>query len=34
VEQGFTMDMMLKQLNIELELIGFDSELQKWIDPE
>ena len=28
---GFTMDMMLKSLNIELEVIGFDKEGQRWV---
>ncbi|MCJ1353048.1 MAG: ERAD-associated protein [Icmadophila ericetorum] len=31
-DAGFTMDMMLKNLNIELGLIGFDREGQRWID--
>ena len=31
-DQGFTMDMMLRSLNIDLELIGFDKEGQKWVD--
>lgn len=30
--QGFTMDMMLRSLNIELDVIGFDKEMQRWID--
>ena len=29
-EEGFTMDMMLKSLNIELGLIGYDKEAQRW----
>ena len=29
--QGFTMDMMLRSLNIDLELIGFDKEGQRWV---
>lgn len=31
-EAGYTMDMMLRSLNVELEVIGFDSGLQKWVD--
>ncbi|KAI9883465.1 MAG: hypothetical protein M1823_004777 [Watsoniomyces obsoletus] len=31
-EDVFTMDMMLKSLNIELEVIGFDKSLQRWTD--
>ena len=30
-EEGFTMDMMLKSLNIELDVIGFDKEAQRWL---
>jgi hypothetical protein len=30
--QSFTMEMMLKTLNIELELIGYDKKDQRWID--
>ncbi|MCJ1389917.1 hypothetical protein MMC18_002774 [Xylographa bjoerkii] len=30
--QGFTMDMMLTSLNIELGVIGYDKEMQRWID--
>ncbi|KAL9620443.1 MAG: hypothetical protein Q9160_005028 [Pyrenula sp. 1 TL-2023] len=30
--QAFTMDMMLKSLNIDLHLIGYDKENQRWID--
>ena len=30
--QGFTMDMMLKSLNIDLDLIGYDREMQRWVD--
>jgi len=30
--QTFTMDMMLKSLNVELDLIGFDKESQRWAD--
>ncbi|MCJ1322674.1 hypothetical protein MMC15_008023 [Xylographa vitiligo] len=30
--QGFTMDMMLRSLNIELGIIGYDKEMQRWID--
>ena len=29
---GFTMDMMLKSLNIELDIIGFDKDGQRWVD--
>lgn len=28
--QNFTMDMMLRSLNIDLDVIGYDKELQKW----
>lgn len=31
-EEGYTMDMMLKTLNIELDDIGYDKGLQKWVD--
>ena len=31
---GYTMDMMLKTLNIDLDIIGFDKGLQNWIDSE
>lgn len=31
-EGGYTMDMMLKSLNVELAVIGFDMTLQKWVD--
>lgn len=32
-EEGeYTMDMMLKSLNIDLALIGFDKKAQKWVD--
>ncbi|CAD6594606.1 MAG: ERAD-associated protein [Alectoria sarmentosa] len=31
-EEGYTMDLMLKSLNVELTVIGFDRTLQKWID--
>ena len=31
-DEGFTMDMMLKKLNIELEVIGFDADGQRWVD--
>ena len=30
--EGYTMDNMLKSLNIELGLIGFDKALQRWVD--
>ena len=30
-DEGFTMDLMLKSLNIELDVIGFDKEGQKWV---
>lgn len=28
--QSFTMDMMLKTLNIDLQLIGYNKEAQRW----
>jgi len=31
VLQSFTMDMMLKTLNIELDLIGYDRHRQTWV---
>ena len=31
---GYTMDVMLKTLNIDLDTIGFDKGLQNWIDSE
>lgn len=31
-EEGYTMDMMLKALGIELGVIGYDKGLQKWVD--
>jgi Swi5-dependent recombination DNA repair protein 1 len=31
-EEGYTMDMMLKTLNIDLDVIGYDKTLQRWID--
>jgi len=31
-DEGFTMDMMLKSLNIELDVIGFDKKEQRWVD--
>jgi Swi5-dependent recombination DNA repair protein 1 len=31
-DEGYTMDMMLKTLNIELKIIGYDKGLQKWVD--
>lgn len=31
-EQSFTMDMMLKTLNIDPEMIGWDKEGQRWVD--
>ena len=31
-EGGYTMDMMLKSLNVELGVIGFDKEGQRWVD--
>ncbi|CAF9925088.1 MAG: hypothetical protein HETSPECPRED_005740 [Heterodermia speciosa] len=31
-DKGFTMDMMLGSLNIELEVVGFDKEAQRWVD--
>lgn len=30
--QNFTIDMMLRSLNIDLDVIGYDKELQKWTD--
>lgn len=30
-DESFTMDMMLKQLNIELDVIGYDKASQRWI---
>ncbi|KKZ67207.1 hypothetical protein EMCG_07105 [[Emmonsia] crescens] len=30
-DESFTMDMMLKSLNIELDIIGFDKDTQQWI---
>lgn len=30
-EQAFTMDMMLRSLNIELKLIGYDKDAQRWV---
>lgn len=29
--QNFTMDMMLQSLNIDLDVIGYDKELQRWM---
>jgi Swi5-dependent recombination DNA repair protein 1 len=34
IGQTFTMDMMLKGLNVELDVIGYDKENQRWIDSE
>lgn len=31
-EGGYTMDLMLKSLNVDLRVIGFDKGLQKWVD--
>lgn len=31
-DEGYTMDMMLKTLNIELDVIGYEKGLQKWVD--
>ena len=31
-DEGYTMDMMLRTLNIDLDIIGYDKALQKWID--
>lgn len=31
-DAGYTMDMMLRSLNVELGVIGFDPGLQKWVD--
>ena len=33
-DEGYTMDMMLRTLNIDLGIIGYDKRLQKWIDLE
>lgn len=30
-DDSFTMDMMLKQLNIELDVIGYDKASQRWL---
>jgi len=30
LKQSFTMDMMLKTLNIDLKLIGYNKEAQRW----
>ena len=30
--QTFTMDMMLRSMNIDLDVIGYDKENQRWID--
>lgn len=32
VKQTFTMDMMLRQLHVELNVIGYDKEEQRWLD--
>ena len=31
-DEGFTVDIMLRTLNIELDVIGYDKEGQKWLD--
>lgn len=31
-DEGYTIDMMLKTLNIELEVIGYDKVLGRWVD--
>lgn len=31
-EAGYTMDLMLRSLNIELGVIGFDAGGQRWVD--
>jgi hypothetical protein len=31
ISQEFTMDFMLKTLNIDLKIIGYDSGMGKWI---
>ncbi|KZF22065.1 hypothetical protein L228DRAFT_283254 [Xylona heveae TC161] len=31
-KEDFTMDMMLKSLNIDLTTIGYDKDLQRWVD--
>lgn len=33
-DEGYSMDMMLKTLNIDLDIIGYDKGLQRWIDLE
>ncbi len=33
-DEGYTMDMMLRTLNIDLDIIGYDKGLQRWIDLE
>ncbi len=30
--QNFTIDMMLRSLNIDIDVIGYDKETQKWVD--
>lgn len=30
-DESFTMDMMLKQLNVELDVIGYEKASQRWI---
>ncbi|KAL2039357.1 hypothetical protein N7G274_008025 [Stereocaulon virgatum] len=31
-DEGYTMDMMLKTLNVDLGIIGYDKELQRWVE--
>lgn len=31
-DAGYTMDMMLKTMHVDLNIIGFDKKLQRWID--
>lgn len=30
-DESFTMDMMLRQLNVELDVIGYDKASQRWV---
>ncbi|EXJ87527.1 hypothetical protein A1O3_04487 [Capronia epimyces CBS 606.96] len=31
-EESFTMDMMLRQMNIDLRLIGYDRQFERWVE--
>lgn len=31
-EEGYTMDLMLRSLNIDLDVIGYERKLQRWVD--